>query len=92
MEFYIARFMLAVAEAGFFPGIIVYFTHWFPMRDRGRAMSGLVVAIRSVSRLALLYRRCCSMSAGSAWRVAVAVHRRRITGGGVGCGHSLRLD
>jgi ACS family tartrate transporter-like MFS transporter len=45
MEFYVARFMLGVAEAGFFPGIIVYFTHWFPMRDRGRAMSGLVVAI-----------------------------------------------
>jgi ACS family tartrate transporter-like MFS transporter len=45
MEFYVARFMLGVAEAGFFPGIIVYFTHWFPKRDRGRAMSGLVVAI-----------------------------------------------
>ncbi len=45
MQFYVARFMLGVAEAGFFPGIIVYFTHWFPMRDRGRAMSGLVVAI-----------------------------------------------
>jgi ACS family tartrate transporter-like MFS transporter len=45
MEFYVARFLLGVAEAGFFPGIIVYFTHWFPMRDRGRAMSGLIVAV-----------------------------------------------
>lgn len=45
MEFYVARFLLGVAEAGFFPGIIVYFTHWFPLRDRGRAMSGLIVAV-----------------------------------------------
>ncbi len=45
MQFYVARFLLGVAEAGFFPGIIVYFSHWFPMRERGLAMSGLVVAI-----------------------------------------------
>jgi ACS family tartrate transporter-like MFS transporter len=45
MQFYIARFLLGVAEAGFFPGIIVYFTHWFPSRDRGRALSGLVMAV-----------------------------------------------
>ncbi|MCC6591456.1 MAG: MFS transporter [Bryobacterales bacterium] len=45
MEFYAARFLLGVAEAGFFPGIIVYFTHWFPMKERGRAMSGLIVAV-----------------------------------------------
>src|SRR5438046_2693739 len=45
MQFYVVRFLLGVAEAGFFPGIIVYFTHWFPMRERALAMSGLVVAI-----------------------------------------------
>src|ERR1700683_2150570 len=45
IEFYSARFLLGVAAAGFFPGIIVYFTHWFPMRDRGLAMSGLVMAV-----------------------------------------------
>jgi ACS family tartrate transporter-like MFS transporter len=44
-QFYAVRFFLGVAEAGFFPGIIVYFTHWFPMRDRARAMAGLVVAV-----------------------------------------------
>ena len=44
-QFYLVRFLLGVAEAGFFPGIIVYFTHWFPMRDRARAMSGFIVAI-----------------------------------------------
>ena len=45
MQFYLARFLLGVAEAGFFPGIIVYFTHWFPSRDRARALSGLVMAV-----------------------------------------------
>lgn len=44
-EFYTARFLLGVAEAGFFPGIIVYFTHWFAGAERARALSGLVVAV-----------------------------------------------
>ncbi|MFM7099743.1 MAG: MFS transporter, partial [Verrucomicrobiota bacterium] len=37
MQFYTVRFFLGVAEAGFFPGIIVYFTHWFVSEDRARA-------------------------------------------------------
>jgi MFS transporter, ACS family, tartrate transporter len=45
LQFYTARFLLGVAEAGFFPGILVYFTHWFPSAERARAMSGLVMAI-----------------------------------------------
>lgn len=45
MQFYVARFFLGVAEAGFFPGIIVYFTHWFTAQDRTRALSGLVMAV-----------------------------------------------
>jgi ACS family tartrate transporter-like MFS transporter len=44
-QFYWARFFLGVAEAGFFPGIIVYFTHWFAQSDRSRALSGLLVAV-----------------------------------------------
>jgi ACS family tartrate transporter-like MFS transporter len=44
-QFYAARFMLGLAEAGFFPGVIVYFTHWFPRKDRARAMTGMLVAI-----------------------------------------------
>ena len=39
------RFLLGVAEAGFFPGIIVYFTHWFASGDRARALSGLIMAV-----------------------------------------------
>ncbi|HXJ58743.1 MAG TPA: MFS transporter [Verrucomicrobiae bacterium] len=44
-QFYVVRFLLGVAEAGFFPGIIVYFTHWFTGQDRGRALSGLVMGV-----------------------------------------------
>lgn len=44
-EFYIARFFLGLAEAGFFPGVIVYFTHWFPKADRARAMSAMLFGI-----------------------------------------------
>jgi ACS family tartrate transporter-like MFS transporter len=44
-EFYAARFLLGLAEAGFFPGVIVYFTHWFTRKDRARALAGLVLGI-----------------------------------------------
>ena len=43
-QFYGARFLLGAAEAGFFPGIIVYLTHWFRERDRARAMAGFLLA------------------------------------------------
>jgi MFS transporter, ACS family, tartrate transporter len=44
-EFYTARFLLGCAEAGFFPGIIIYLGHWFPRRERARAMAGFILAI-----------------------------------------------
>jgi MFS family permease len=37
--FYILRFVLGAAEAGFFPGIIYYFTQWLPAAERGKAMA-----------------------------------------------------
>src|SRR5450631_2846905 len=37
-QFYVARFFLGVAEASFFPGIIVYLTHWFRSSDRAKAI------------------------------------------------------
>jgi ACS family tartrate transporter-like MFS transporter len=43
-HFYLARFFLGLAEAGFFPGVIVYLTHWFPSRDRARALSWFLIA------------------------------------------------
>ena len=44
-EFYGARFLLGVAEAGFFPGVIVYLSHWFRREDRGKAMAMFSAAI-----------------------------------------------
>lgn len=38
-QFYAVRFLLGLAEAGFFPGVVVYLTHWFPARDRARALA-----------------------------------------------------
>ena len=47
-HFYILRFLLGVAEAGFFPGVIYYFTRWLPGVERGKAiaifLSGSAVA------------------------------------------------
>lgn len=43
-HFYIVRFLLGLAEAGFFPGVIVYLTHWFTTRDRAKALSYFLVA------------------------------------------------
>ncbi|MBK5965728.1 MFS transporter [Thiocystis minor] len=39
MSFYVLRFLLGVAEAGFFPGIILYLTGWFPACERARAVA-----------------------------------------------------
>jgi len=43
-QFYVVRFLLGLSEAGFFPGVIVYLTHWFPSRDRARALACFLVA------------------------------------------------
>ena len=36
-SFYTLRFLLGVAEAGFFPGIILYLTYWYPRKHRAHA-------------------------------------------------------
>ena len=43
-QFYAARFFLGAAESSFFPGMIVYLTHWFCARDRSRAIACLYAA------------------------------------------------
>jgi ACS family tartrate transporter-like MFS transporter len=43
-EFYLARFLLGMAEAGFFPGVIYYLAQWFPAEERARAVSRFYVA------------------------------------------------
>src|SRR6266436_1334208 len=44
-QLYLARFVLGGAEAGFFPGVIVYLSHWFIRRDRAKATSNFMAAI-----------------------------------------------
>jgi D-galactonate transporter len=43
--FYMLRFALGAAEAGFFPGIIYCLTRWFPRRERARAIAGFMTAV-----------------------------------------------
>jgi MFS transporter, ACS family, tartrate transporter len=43
-SFLIVRFFLGAAEAGFFPGMILYLTYWFPAEYRGRVISTLFIA------------------------------------------------
>ncbi len=45
LQLYGARFLLGAAEAGFFPGVIVYLSHWFIAEDRGKAVARFMAAI-----------------------------------------------
>jgi ACS family tartrate transporter-like MFS transporter len=45
VSFYVVRFLLGVAEAGFFPGMILYLSYWFPSRERARAIGFFMSAI-----------------------------------------------
>jgi MFS family permease len=42
LGFYINRFILGIAEAGFFPGVILYLTYWYPSERRARVVAGFV--------------------------------------------------
>ena len=44
-EFYIVRFLVGAAEAGFFPAVVVYLTHWFRAADRAKAVAGFYAAM-----------------------------------------------
>jgi ACS family tartrate transporter-like MFS transporter len=48
-QFYAARFFLGIAESSFFPGMIVYLTHWFCSYDRSRAIACLYCAVPAAS-------------------------------------------
>ena len=44
-SFYLVRILLGLAEAGFFPGIILYLTYWFPARERGKVVGAFMAAV-----------------------------------------------
>jgi ACS family tartrate transporter-like MFS transporter len=45
VQFYAMRFLLGMAEAGFFPGVVFYLMQWFPPATRARAISGFYVSL-----------------------------------------------
>jgi ACS family tartrate transporter-like MFS transporter len=45
VSFIVLRFLLGIAEAGFFPGVILYLTYWFPVRYRARIVSAFMLSI-----------------------------------------------
>jgi ACS family tartrate transporter-like MFS transporter len=44
-QFYAARFLVGLAEASLFPGVIVYLTHWFRLKDRAKAIAFFYAAV-----------------------------------------------
>ena len=45
LQFYVARFLLGMSEAGFFPGVIFYLMQWFPPELRARAISRFYISL-----------------------------------------------
>ena len=86
--FYVLRFLLGAAEAGFFPGIIYYLTQWFPARERGPrrgAVHDRHGHRRGDRRAALEPAAAARRHLGTA-RLAVAVPGRGAAGGAPGAG------
>ena len=80
VSFLILRFLLGLAEAGFFPGMILYFTYWFPPLHRARIVAGFMAAIPvSIGARRAGLDGACSSSIGvfGRRRLAVAVPRAR---------------
>ena len=50
-QLYVARFILGVAEAGFYPGILYYLTHWFRQREQAQAVGLFLTALPTASIL-----------------------------------------
>ena len=78
VSFLTLRFLLGVAEAGFFPGMILYFTYWFPAKYRARVIAALFLAVPGRQRgYGCRLRRAAAAGRDfGAARVAVAVHPR----------------
>jgi ACS family tartrate transporter-like MFS transporter len=53
-QFYGARFLVGMAEASFFPGVIVYLTHWFTAADRAKALAAFFVGLPSATMIGAL--------------------------------------
>jgi MFS family permease len=50
-QLYVARFLLGLAEAGYFPGVALYLTYWFPQREQAKAIALVLVGLPITSIL-----------------------------------------
>ena len=86
-SFYVMRFLLGVAEAGFFPGIILYLSYWFPARNRAgvialfMAAAPIATAIGSPISAALLEMHGIMGLAGWQWMFLIEAIPAVILGG-----------
>ena len=85
-SFYAVRLLLGASEAGFFPGVILYLTYWFPREYRGRIVAIFMVAIpvSVLPRLADLGGAAANRRLVRAARLASHVHPRGDPGGAAG--------
>jgi MFS transporter, ACS family, tartrate transporter len=77
-SFYVMRFLLGVAEAGFFPGIILYLTYWFPARERARIVSLFMAAVPLATLVggpSPARSSSCTVSAGSRGGIGCSLSR-----------------
>ncbi len=93
-SFYILRFLLGVAEAGFFPGIILYLSYWFPAARRAQ-VTAIFMAAAPLSTA--LGSPVSASTAGDAWlpwlrRLAVDVCTGSFAGAGARCCGSVLPD
>jgi len=80
-QFYLVRFFVGAAEAGFFPGVIVYLTHWFRYQDRAKAVA-VFYAANPISYI--IGSPLAGLLLGISWlglRDGGGVHHRRDPGG-----------
>jgi ACS family tartrate transporter-like MFS transporter len=69
MQFYVLRFLLGMAEAGFFPGVVFYLMQWFPPEMRARAVSRFYVSLPLSSVLmGAIAGALLNLQGGSGWR------------------------
>ena len=85
-SFYVLRFMLGVAEAGFFPGMILYLTYWFPAAERCTCVGAVHYVNGHVGHhwWTAIWLVVVFKWNGGVVRMAVAVSRRRDSGGVAG--------
>ena len=79
-QFYVMRFLLGMAEAGFFPGVVFYLMQWFPPEMRARAISRFYVSLPLSLGGDGQHCRGAAQSAGAAWAGGLAM---AFSGGGL---------